>query len=97
MRASMYSRMATKSGNERASVLRGIMQRVPTRSGLGRPRQDEMGRQQFNRWLSVESSGNGPRYRKKYAAFLEPHVDDRLTTDTLFSAYRETVTKQLAA
>ena len=29
--------------------------------------------------------------------FLEPHLDDRLTTDTLFAAYRETVTKQLAA
>lgn len=88
-------------------IVNGTASKVPTRNECGfdewmkgtflRQRQDEMGRQQFNRWLSVESSGNGPRYRKKYAAFLEPHVDDRLTTDTLFSAYRESVTKQLAA
>ncbi len=56
-----------------------------------------MGRQQFNRWLNVNSVGNGARYRKKYAAFLEPHLDDRLTADTLFAAYSESVTKQLAA
>ena len=62
-----------------------------------RERQEEMGRQQFYRWLNVHSSGNGNRYRGKYADFLEPTLDDRLTADTLFVAYRETVTKQLAA
>ena len=88
-------------------VINGTGATVPTMNDCGfdewikgtflRERQDEMGRQQFTRWLNVNSVGNAARYRKKYAAFLEPHLDDRLTTDTLFAAYRETVTKQLAA
>lgn len=88
-------------------VINGTGATVPTMNDCGfdewikgtflRERQDEMGRQQFTRWLNVSSVGNAARYRKKYAAFLEPHLDERLTTDTLFAAYRETVTKQLAA
>ena len=62
-----------------------------------RERQDEMGRQQFNRWLNLYSKGNGARYRDTYSAFLDAGLDDRLTTDTLFAVYRESVTKQLAA
>jgi hypothetical protein len=88
-------------------IVNGTAASVPTRNECGfdewikgmflRERQEEMGRQQFNRWLNVESSGNGTRYRKKYGAFLDPSFDDRLTVDTLFAAYRESVTKRLAA
>lgn len=88
-------------------VINGTGATVPTINECGfdewikgtflRERQDEMGRQQFTRWLNVNSVGNAARYRKKYAAFLEPHLDDRLTSDILFFAYREAVTKQLAA
>jgi hypothetical protein len=88
-------------------IFNGNAARVPTRNECGfdewmkgtflRERQEEMGRQQFCRWLNVESSGNGARYRRKFAAFLESDSDDRLTSDTLFAAYRESVMKQLAA
>jgi hypothetical protein len=59
--------------------------------------QDEMGLQQFCRWLNANSRGNGARYRKKYSPFLGPGLDRRVTSDTLFEVYRESVTKQLAA
>ena len=59
--------------------------------------QDEMGLQQFRRWLNVNAQGNGARYRKKYSSFLEPWFDARVTSKTLFEVYRESVKKQLAA
>jgi len=59
--------------------------------------QDEMGVQQFRRWLNANSAGNGTRCRKTYSQFLEPRFDTRLTSETLFEVYRESVTKQLAA
>jgi hypothetical protein len=58
---------------------------------------DEMGAQQFNRWLNVNSTGNGARYRKRYAQFLEPDFDGQVTSDTLFEVYRASMEKQLAA
>jgi hypothetical protein len=59
--------------------------------------QDEMGLQQFNRWLNVSSGGNGARYRKKYFQFLQPDFDTCVTSLTLFEVYRESMEKQLAA
>jgi hypothetical protein len=59
--------------------------------------QDEMGTQQFNRWLNVNSEGNGARYRKKYSQFLQPEFDLCFTADTLFETYRDSVERQLAA
>ena len=58
---------------------------------------DEMGIQQFNRWLNANSAGNGARYRKTYSPFLEPAFDGIVTSTTLFQVYRESVSKQLAA
>ena len=59
--------------------------------------QAEMGEQQFQRWLAANSAGNSARYRKRYAAFLQPDADNLVTTQTLFETYRESVMKQLAA
>jgi hypothetical protein len=56
-------------------IINGTGAMVPTINECGfdtwitgtflRERQDEMGRQQFNRWLNEHSLGNGARYRKK--------------------------------
>jgi hypothetical protein len=88
-------------------ILNGSAAHVPTIKECGfdtwitgtflRERQDEMGLQQFRRWLNANSGGNGARYRKKYSPFLEPAYDARFTSDTLFEMYRESVEKQLAA
>jgi hypothetical protein len=59
--------------------------------------QREMGEQQFRRWLSANSAGNAARYRKRYSAFLSPEPDCRVTTQTVFETYRESILKQLAA
>ena len=60
-------------------------------------RQNEMGEQQFRRWLSKYSNGNAARYLKKYADFVQPDGDNVLTTETIFRTYRDSVMKQLAA
>lgn len=88
-------------------IINGSAAHVPTIKECGfdawitgtflRERKDEMGAQQFQRWLNANSKGNGARYRKKYAEFLEPRMDTRVTSETLFQTYRESVTKQLAA
>jgi hypothetical protein len=88
-------------------IMNGRAANVPTIKEIGfdtwmtgtflRERQDEMGLQQFRRWLNVHSQGNGARYRKKYSAFLEPDLDRRLTSETLFEVYRNSVVNQLAA
>ena len=57
----------------------------------------EMGEQQFRRWLNAHSSGNSPRYRKRYADFLQPEGYNLLTTQTIFETYRESILKQLGA
>ena len=59
--------------------------------------QDEMGLQQFNRWLSANSAGNAARYKKKYAEFLRPDGNNLVTSETIFETYHESVLKQLAA
>jgi hypothetical protein len=59
--------------------------------------QDEMGVQQFTRFVNANSSGNGSRIRKKYTAFLQPDGDNLVTAQTVFETYRESVMKQLAA
>ena len=58
---------------------------------------DEMGAQQFARWINSHSEGNFARWRKQYAAFLEPDSDILVTTQTVVDTYRESVKKQLAA
>jgi hypothetical protein len=88
-------------------IMNGRAANVPTIKEIGfdtwmtgtflRERQDEMGLQQFRRWLNVHSQGNGARYRKKYSAFLEPDLDRRLTSEALFEVYRNSVVNQLAA
>lgn len=62
-----------------------------------REMRDEMGLQQFRRWLSANSSGNAARYVKRYAAFLELDSDQHVTSESLYKAYRESVERQLAA
>ena len=59
--------------------------------------QREMGEQHFRRWLSTKTKGNGSRYLKRYAAFLQPDGDNLVTTETIFETYRDSVIKQLAA
>jgi hypothetical protein len=58
---------------------------------------EEMGAQQFNRWLNYNANGNGARYRKKYSPFLEPEFDGHFTAKTLFEVYCSSMEKQLAA
>ncbi len=57
---------------------------------------DEMGPQQFHRFLNAKSSGNAARYEKRYAAFLDPG-DELITGQTIYETYRESVKRQLAA
>ena len=88
-------------------ICNGIGARLPTISECGldmwltgthlRQLQNEMGQQQFVRWLSANSAGNAARYRKRYSDFLHPDNDNFVTTQTIFETYRESVMKQLAA
>ena len=57
---------------------------------------DEMGPQQFHRFLNAKSSGNAARYEKRYAPFLDPG-DEVITGQTIYETYRESVERQLAA
>lgn len=59
--------------------------------------QDEMGRQQFRRWLTTHSNGNSARWVRKYEPFLDLENDNAVTPETVFQTYRESVQKQLAA
>lgn len=91
----------------RIEISSGTAARVPTIGERGlsvwlmgtrlRELQDEMGLHQFYRWLNRYTSGNSARLRRQYAEFLQPQNDDLVTTRTVFEAYRESVTKQLAA
>lgn len=56
---------------------------------------DEMGPQQFHRYLNKQSSGNAARYEKRYAPFLDPD-DEPITGQTIYETYRESVKRQLA-
>lgn len=58
---------------------------------------DEMGYQQFNRWLSVHSCGNAARWKREYADFLAPDCNNRLTIQDVYETYRDSVSRQLAA
>jgi hypothetical protein len=92
---------------KRIEIANGSGAHVPTISEFGldcwltgtrlRELQQEMGRQQFNRWLSSHATGNATRWRKKYAAFLEPDAGNHVTAETIFETYRASVIKQLAA
>jgi len=62
-----------------------------------REMRDEMGEQQFRRFLSKNSTGNQSRYLKRYADFLQPEGDNLLTSGTLYETYRDSVIKQLSA
>ncbi|HEX4030050.1 MAG TPA: hypothetical protein VHX20_06770 [Terracidiphilus sp.] len=91
----------------RIEISRGTGAGVPTISECGldewlsgtrlRQLQEEMGQQQFCRWITEHSGGNSARWRKKYAPFLEPENDFPVTSETVFQTYRESVVKQLAA
>lgn len=88
-------------------ICNGTGARVPTIQDRGldawlagtrlRQLQLEMGEQQFRRWLNVNTSRNGARYRKQYFDFLQPDWDGVVTAKTVFETYRESVIKQLAA
>lgn len=62
-----------------------------------REMKEEMGAQQFRRWLGANSGGNAARYIKRYSGFLQPATDERITSDSIFEVYRESVERQLAA
>jgi hypothetical protein len=66
-----------------------------TGTGLKQLR-DEMGEQQFHRWLNWKSSGNAARLETRYAPFLQCG-DGLITTETIYQIYRESVMEQLAA
>jgi hypothetical protein len=88
-------------------IVNGTGAKVPTiqESGLAiwlggtrlRQLRDEMGAQQFRRWINLQSNGNTARLLKTYAAFLEPEHDELVTAQTIYETYRQSVTKQLAA
>lgn len=59
--------------------------------------QQEMGEQQFHRFVNTHSIGNAARYRKRYRDFLTPRGETVLNSEILLGKYRESVTKQLAA
>jgi len=91
----------------RVEIVNGSGARVPTIQECGfatwlmgtrlRELRDEMGAQQFARWMSTNTDGNSARWRKQYAEFLEPDSDFRVTIQTVLDTYRESVKKQLAA
>lgn len=56
---------------------------------------EEMGLQQFCRWLNRSSAGNAARIRKEYAAFLELG-EPVITAETVSEIYRQSVKEQLA-
>ena len=88
-------------------ICNGTGARVPTIQDCGldawlsgtrlRQVQDEMGAQQFRRWLNRNSSRNGARYLERYSDFLQPDIDGAVTSQTIFETYRQSVTRQLAA
>ena len=92
---------------KRIEIVNGTGARVPSIQECGfanwvmgtklRECLDEMGAQQFARWLSANTDGNAARWRKQYAAFLERDSDVRVTIQTVVDTYRESVKKQLAA
>jgi hypothetical protein len=102
----LQSRLPEFNPFTNVEICNGTGARVPTIPECGldkwltgtRLRQlwDEMGEQQFHRWLSVNSVGNTARYRKRYSDFLHPDKDNLVSTQTIFEAYRESVKKQLA-
>ena len=59
--------------------------------------QNEMGEQQFHRFLSTHSEGNAARIRKTYRDFLMPRGEMVLNSEILYRKYRGSVEKQLAA
>jgi hypothetical protein len=101
------SRLPEFNPFRRIEILNGTAARVPTirECDFGkwlmgtrlRELQDEMGIQQFHRWLSSHSNGNSARWRRDYSEFLQPNGDDLVTADTVFQTYRQSVMKQLAA
>jgi hypothetical protein len=62
-----------------------------------RKMRDDMGAQQFNRWLSKHSSGNAARLKRRYDRFLNPEFDGCITQRMVYEVYRQSVITQLAA
>jgi hypothetical protein len=62
-----------------------------------RQMKEDMGVQQFRRWMSANSGGNGARYLKRYSDFLQLDADRKLTRESLYETYRASVEMQLAA
>jgi hypothetical protein len=56
---------------------------------------EEMGLQQFCRWLNRASTGNAARIRREYAPFLELG-EPVITTEAVYEIYRQSVMEQLA-
>lgn len=91
----------------RIEISNGNGARVPTIADRGlntwllgtrlRELKEEMGVQQFYRWLNAHTNGNSARLRRQYADFLHPGNDDFVTTEAVFETYRDSVKKQLAA
>lgn len=91
----------------RIEIVNGMSAHVPTIPECGLSRwltgtrlrelQDEMGRQQFHRWLNSESRGNSARFRRDYAPFLATEDECGVTAETIYETYRDSVEKQLAA
>jgi hypothetical protein len=59
--------------------------------------QEEIGYQQFNRWLNGISNGNSARYKKSYLPFLQPGGNPLVTTETIFETYQASIIKRLSA
>ena len=101
------SRLPEFNPFKRIEIANGSGAYVPTISECGldtwltgtrlRELQQEMGRQQFHRWLSSQATTNAARWRKKYAEFLEPEKSDLVTAESIFETYRESVIKQHTA
>jgi hypothetical protein len=101
------SRLPDFNPFRRIEIVNGSGASVPTVQECGfanwvmgtrlRELRDEMGAQQFARWLSANTDGNSARWRKQYESFLEPDSDIRVTVQTVVDTYRESVKKQLAA
>jgi hypothetical protein len=101
------SRLPDFNPFRRIEIVNGSGASVPTIQECGfanwlmgtrlRELRDEMGAQQFARWLSSNTDGNSTRLRRQYAQFLEPDSDVRVTVQTVVDTYRESVKKQLAA
>jgi hypothetical protein len=57
---------------------------------------DEMGVATFNRWLGKHSNGNSARIMKRYKDYFESG-SERVTVESIFATYRNSVIRQLAA